>query len=80
MAAVNLLITMASINTVLVPSVAAAGLIVLFAGGASALHCSLHFEKTPKHTSKLTRQEWVTELLEEHGQIHDELGMQRICG
>ena len=60
------------------PSVAAAaGLTVLMAGALAAIYAS-RFNKTPQHTSKLTGQGWVNEILEGHdGRFYNELGLHK---
>ena len=43
-----------------------AGMIAVLAGVASVMNYASCFNKTPQHTSKLTGQGWVDELLNGH--------------
>jgi hypothetical protein len=69
---------MAAVPSQILSVVAAAGLSLIIAGGASAVCGASRFDKTAKHTSKLSGQDWVTELLQGHdGRFYDELGLHK---
>jgi hypothetical protein len=62
----------------LIPAIAGAGIAVILASAAAAIGYASRFDKTPQHTSKLTGQEWVDELLDGHdGRFYNELGMHK---
>lgn len=53
-------------------------LIVVTAAEASVLGYAAHFDKCAQHTSKLSGEQWIQELLRGHGdRIHNELGMHK---
>jgi hypothetical protein len=56
----------------------AAGTLFVLAGGAAAAAVSSRFNKSLQHTSKLTGQDWINELLQGHDtRFHNELGMHK---
>jgi hypothetical protein len=69
---------MATLADSLLHLIAAVGVALVLAGGTSAACYATCFEKTPQHTSQLTGQAWVDELLNGHeGQFYNELGMHK---
>jgi hypothetical protein len=54
-------------------------LVILFASGAAVSGAvASRFDKTPQHTSKLTGQQWMEELLEGHDrQFRNQMGMEK---
>jgi transposase len=53
-------------------------LLVVTAAGASVLAYASRFEKRAQHTSKLSGEQWIQEMLQGHeGRIHNELGMHK---
>jgi hypothetical protein len=57
---------------------AGAGMMVLLAGAAAAAAFASRYDKTPQHTSALTGQDWVNELLSGHsGRFYNQFGMHR---
>ena len=58
--------------------VATVATIIITAAVASVSQYALHFEKHPMHTSSLSGEQWVQELLHGHeDRIYNELGMRK---
>lgn len=56
----------------------AVGATVAVAGAAAVSTYASHFEKVPQHTSILSGQQWVDELIEGHpGRFKNEMGMNK---
>lgn len=59
-------------------STAIAGMTVVLAGAVAAANYASRFDKTPQHTSKLTGQGWVDELMNGHSRrFYNQLGLHK---